>query len=118
MRLFVLSFLVGCFLATVVEVQAEIEKLPIPINTSDSTASNHYPNTSKADMIKASRVERAKYVAAQHLEIAAMTRWAGVNPGRPIINSGYMYLAPPRASYRWFGPMQPTYVMPYGLPIQ
>lgn len=118
MKLFATSFFVGCFLAVAVQVQAEVETLPVPMGSSVSNDSNHYPNTNEADMMKAIRVERAKYVAAQHLEIAAMTRWNGVNPGRPQVNSGFMFLAPPRATYRWFGPMQPTWVMPYGLPVQ
>ena len=120
MRLFAISFIIGACLAFVVETQAEEETLPLPINTPDSTSSYQYrySNTNKADMIKASRVERAKYVAAQHLAIETMNRWSGINPGRPQINSGYIYLAPPRVSYRWFGPNQPTYYFPYGLPIQ
>ncbi len=118
MRIFVISFAVGALLALAVEIQAEDETLPLPINTSDSTSSHRYYGKSKADMIHASRVERAKYVSAQHLAIETMNRWSGINPGRPMVSSGYMYLAPPRATYRWFGPMQPTYVYPHGLPIQ
>jgi hypothetical protein len=118
MRIFAISFVFGAFLALAVQIQADEETLPLPVNTSDSTSSYRIPNTSKADMIKASRVERAKYVAAQHLAIETMNRWSGVNPGRPMVNSGFMFLAPPRTSFRWFGPMQPTYVFPNGLPIQ
>lgn len=119
MRIFAISFLIGALFAVVVEVRAEDEKLPIPINTSDATASYHRPNTSKADMMKAIRVERAKYVAAQHLAIETMNRWQGVNAARPQVNSGYMYLLPPRTTYRWYGSMQPNYyVMPYGSPIE
>ncbi|MDZ4849384.1 MAG: hypothetical protein SGI77_08815 [Pirellulaceae bacterium] len=116
-RFFAIGFIGGIFLASVVEVRAEDETLPLPISLGESNSSNHYPVTRKTDEIKASRVQRAKYVAAQHLAVESMNRWSGVNPGRPYVNSGYMYLAPPRATYRWFGPMQPTYVYPYGLPL-
>lgn len=119
-RIFAISFLMGAVLAIAVEVRADDETLPLPMNTTDASSvePHRYPNTSKEDMIHASRVQRAKYVAAQHLAIETMNRWSGINPGRPMVNSGYMYLAPPRATYRWFGPMQPTYVMPYGMPIE
>jgi hypothetical protein len=120
MRLFVMSFVIGAFMAIAINSQAgaEDETLPLPINTSDMTASTYRPlKINKADMIHESRVQRAKYVAAQHLAIETLNRWSGVNPGRPMVNAGYMYLAPPRATYRWFGPMQPNYHLPYGYPL-
>lgn len=119
MRVFAISFFIGASLALAIESQAQDEPLPLPlpITTDDATASKPLPTMSKADIMKASRVERAKFVRAQHLAIESWNRWYGVNPGRPQINSGYMYLAPPRYTYRWFGPAQPTYVYPYGMPI-
>ncbi len=119
MRLFVLSLVIGAVSAIAIDTQvrAEDETLPLPINTSDSTASGYRPlKINKADMIHESRVQRAKYVAAQHLAVETLNRWSGVNPGRPMVNAGYMYLAPPRATYRWFGPMQPNYYLPFGYP--
>ena len=117
MRIFAISFAVGAFLALAVETQAEEETLPLPLTTSDTTSSYRPQSINKADMIHESRVQRAKYVAAQHLAIETLNRWNGVNPGRPMVNSGYMYMAPPRATYRWFGPMQPSYFLPYGYPV-
>ncbi len=119
MRLFAISLAIGASLAFAVETQAEEETLPLPlpINTSDSTSSYRPSQINKAEMIHESRVQRAKYVAAQHLAIETMNRWSGVNPGRPMVNSGYMYLAPPRATYRWFGPAQHYHYMPFGYPV-
>ena len=118
MRIFAISFALGAFFALAVESQADDETLPLPINTIDSTSSYRSTKTHKADMIHESRVQRAKYVAAQHLAVETMNRWSGVNPGRPQVNSGFVFMAPPRATYRWFGPNQATYIYPYGIPIQ
>lgn len=129
MRIFLVSFFLGILLGLGVEVTAQestpfsvdasvSEPLPMPITSKDATGNESLNRVRQADIIKASRVERAKVVAQARLERELLAKWSGMNTARPQVNAGYNYLSPPRVHYRWFGPAQPVYLLPYGMPIQ
>ncbi len=124
MRTFWLSFLAGAILAFSVELQADEgqeagsifgteEALPppsrMPLASPDSTNSFSQNRVRKSDIIHASRVERAKQVAQNRLEIEMMARWSGINTARPMVNAGYIFQAPPRVTYVWGVPYATNY---------
>ena len=124
MRIFLLSFLLGATAALTVEAQANHssefaaeatldEPLPLPLHSPNASPNSSTPSRIRqADIIKASRVERAKRVAEERLQMELLARWNGINTARPTINAGYMYLAPPPVTYRWYVPILPTHTLP------
>jgi hypothetical protein len=117
MRIFFLSFLAGAGLAIGVEVQADDfldslikpaesvseEALPMPVYSPNSSNSGKVQRIQQADIIKASRVQRAKREAEQRLELTLAYRRHGIDTARPIVNSDFMFANAPRPSYRWYG---------------
>lgn len=123
MKTFWLSFIAGIISAFCFEIQANDffalnegptadEQLPVP-----SPMPLHSPNSSSigspnrvqhADVLKASRVARAKQVAQNRLDMELMARWNGINNGRPNVNAGFIFLTPQPSGYRWHN-------YPYGL---
>jgi hypothetical protein len=72
-----------------------------------------------ADVLKASRVARAKQVAQHRLDMEMMSRWHGINNGRPNVNAGFIFLTPQPTGYRWHGYSYGNYTQPYyGYSIQ
>lgn len=131
MRTFCLSFLAGAILAVGVELQADEgkdigsifateEALPppnrMPLASPDSTSSVSQNRVRKSDIIHASRVERAKQVAQNRLEIEMAARWSGINTARPMVNAGYIFQGPPRVAYVWGIPYATQYGVMYGSP--
>jgi hypothetical protein len=129
MRIFWVSFFVGAVLALGVELRADDkdplsgifaneEKLPkptaMPIESRNATSSVSQNRVRKSDIIHASRVERAKQVAQNHLEIEMMARWRGINTARPLVNAGIPFSAPYPVRYVWIHPYYPVDWVPAG----
>jgi hypothetical protein len=116
MRTFWLSFVAGIISAFCFEIQANDlfdlsdaatadEKLPVPADMplhSPNSSIGASPNrVQHADVLKASRVARAKQVAQHRLDMELMARWNGINNGRPNVNAGFIYLTSQPSGYRW-----------------
>jgi hypothetical protein len=116
MRTFWLSFVAGIISAFCFEIQANDlfdlsdavmadEKLPVPadmpLHSPNSSIGASQNRVQHADVLKASRVARAKQVAQHRLDMELMARWNGINNGRPNVNAGFIYLTSQPSGYRW-----------------
>jgi hypothetical protein len=129
MRTFWLSFVAGVFCAFCVEIQAADlfnlnsdasteetlpDPTPMPLHSPNSSSSASVNRVQHADILKASRVARAKQVAQHRLDMEMMARWHGINNGRPNVNAGFIFLTPQPTGYRWHGYSYNNYRLPYG----
>jgi hypothetical protein len=129
MRIFWISFFVGAVLALGVELRADDKdslkglfsndaKLPkptsMPLETRNVSSNTSQNRVRKSDIIHANRVERAKLVAQNNLEIEMMARWSGINTARPLVNAGIPFSAPYPVRYVWMHPYYPVDSAPSG----